>query len=411
MIEGTCVAITPISVSGLPGASTGTAAAAARGRIISAVTAFLQNTGNRDLTLSICTGAHVDIGGVMTPERAVEKTGPAPAPISISGLPGSSTPTDAAVARGRISSALADYMRKTGNRDLKLSICTGAHVDSGTRTACDEDIENRVRKFKVVTPPGSSEIVLPDKTVAAIEAALDIINYSLEDWGFREETLRLNLHGPPGTGKTTAGRKLVKEELGGKVIEATYGDIEHMGLAEGPKNLKAAFIAANRANAPLFLNDAGGLFRHRNPRPQQAAEGAGNDLCEEMLNCLDTYRVIVIATTNFVDSWDRALFRRFRHVEFELPGAEMRERIWKACLPSAMPRAKDLDTGELSSLSVGFAGREIENAARAAARLARKSGEIPAARHFRAGIDLIRGAAHRRCSLDPRSENQYSLRI
>jgi len=58
---------------------------------------------------------------------------------------------------------------------------------------------------------------------------------------------------------------------------------------------------------------------------------------------------ICVVTTNLLKNIDEAFFRRFRFIiEFPVPAAPLREKLWRAHLPAKAPLAKDVDLKQLA---------------------------------------------------------------
>ena len=91
---------------------------------------------------------------------------------------------------------------------------------------------------------------------------------------------------------------------------------------------------------------------------------------------------IVILATNFRKNIDDAFTRRIHYiVEFPLPEAQYRERIWRNLVPAAAPLASDVDFGFLAR-QFDLAGGNIRNVALAAALLAAEEGGEIRMEHF-----------------------------
>ena len=98
---------------------------------------------------------------------------------------------------------------------------------------------------------------------------------------------------------------------------------------------------------------------------------------------------IAILATNRRSDIDPAFSRRLRFmVEFVLPTADERTRLWRFALPSTSPRGEQLideiDFGALGA-ELRMTGADIKSAALAAAFQARAEGALIAMRHVLAG--------------------------
>jgi len=91
---------------------------------------------------------------------------------------------------------------------------------------------------------------------------------------------------------------------------------------------------------------------------------------------------VVILATNLRKNLDEAFMRRLHvTVEFPLPDAADRRRIWEKIWPAATPRDPDLDL-ELLARRVEVAGGSIRNIALAGAFLAAADGGVVTMRHL-----------------------------
>jgi SpoVK/Ycf46/Vps4 family AAA+-type ATPase len=141
---------------------------------------------------------------------------------------------------------------------------------------------------------------------------------------------------------------------------------------EGPKNVEAIFMAAERENALLFIDEADSLLSKRLTNVNQGSEQAINSMRSQLLICLERFRGVVIFSTNLVQNYDKAFETRVRHVNFPMPDEICRKKIWEKHLPDKMPKAKDVLVEELAKVD-DVCGRDIKNAViDAAMRAARK---------------------------------------
>ncbi len=139
----------------------------------------------------------------------------------------------------------------------------------------------------------------------------ELINsdHSLEDLvqGLRQHSdARLCFYGPSGTGKTAFGLWIARQ-LGRPLYSRRASDLisPYMGMTE--RNFAAAFQAAARDNAVLFLDEVDTFLQDRR-RAQHSWEVSA---VNEMLTQMDAYRGLFIASTNLPENLDQASLRRF----------------------------------------------------------------------------------------------------
>lgn len=239
------------------------------------------------------------------------------------------------------------------------------------------DYEKKSRQFIPEAPLYSFDrVILADKTKRKIEESLAIVLYEqkvFNDWGLYEiqphPSSCLSFYGPSGTGKTMAA-EAVAQKLGRKILKVSYADVESKYHGEGPKMIKAIFLAAQNNDAVLFFDEADSLLSKRLTNVTQGSEQAINSMRSQILICLEQFHGIVIFATNLVVNYDKAFLTRLISVEFKIPGIEERKKIWNVHLKAPqdgkahklnIPLAPNMDIDALST-QYEFVGREIRNA-------------------------------------------------
>ncbi|GHT55581.1 hypothetical protein FACS1894109_02450 [Spirochaetia bacterium] len=187
--------------------------------------------------------------------------------------------------------------------------------------------------------------------------------------------------GGPGTGKTETAFQLARK-TGRDIMKVDVPAIIGSFVGESEKNIKQQFdryraVVKSRKTAPVLLfNEADALFTKRmqlgqaNPTVQQMWNVMQNILLEEMEN----FTGILIATTNMVSNLDKAFERRFLFkIRFDKPNAVGRRSIWQTMIPG-------LSSADAETLakSFDFSGGQIENIARKCIMENALSGKAPA---------------------------------
>lgn len=320
--------------------------------------------------------------------------------IEVTGL--DSFPKDeASVCRSRLITAVEKLYEKTKFDNIRLIISTSASIQSSDKPTTDfkkPDIdllpEERAKRYKASQPLFSFEqLVVPKQVEDDLLLAVDLIDFEekiFDKWGLRKiepfPRTALNFHGKPGTGKTLAAHAIASK-INRPILVASYAQIESMYHGEGPKNVEAIFLAAERDNALLFMDEADSLLSKRLTNVTQGSEQAINSMRSQLLICLERFKGIVIFSTNLIKNYDKAFETRVRNVHFPMPDETCRREIWKNHLPIELPLEGNDDkitrierfAEEIAKID-DICGRDIKNAvldtAMRVARQGRESVEL-----------------------------------
>ena len=136
------------------------------------------------------------------------------------------------------------------------------------------------------------------------------------------------LYGPPGTGKTEFAKYLARE-LERPLHVRLASDLLDKYVGESEKLIRAAFRDAEREKAVLLLDEADSLL-HTRGKAQRSWEITQ---VNEILSNMETFRGILVCTTNFKDNLDPASLRRFNlKIAFDYLTREGVELFYKRML-------------------------------------------------------------------------------
>ncbi len=172
------------------------------------------------------------------------------------------------------------------------------------------------------------------------------------------------LHGAPGTGKTELAMQLARES--GRDIYIVDVSKLHDGLVgDGERNVRELFAkfrhqqkTAERTPILLF-NEADGVIGKR-LQVARSNDKEENALQSILLQELENFEGIFIATTNLIGNIDEAFDRRFLFkVEFRKPSPLTAAKIWRTRIP-------EMDYSEAVALAkeFPFSGGQIDNIAK-----------------------------------------------
>ena len=176
--------------------------------------------------------------------------------------------------------------------------------------------------------------------------------------------VRALLVGPSGTGKTLVA-SWVATRLGLPLYRVDIASVVSKYIGETEKNLAALLAKAEQTEIVLLFDEADSLFGKRT-EIKDANDRHANSQTNYLLQRIETYRGIVILTSNSRGRFDSAFTRRLdKVIEFALPAPEERRALWQSHLGDG----HELSRKELNRLALGsdLAGGHIRNAVLAAA--------------------------------------------
>ena len=190
------------------------------------------------------------------------------------------------------------------------------------------------------------------------------ITSRLKESGFRTGFSCL-LYGGPGTGKTETVLQLARK-TGRDIMQVNISRIKSCWVGESEKNIKSLFDAyrfrvKNDEITPILLfNEADAIINKRMENVQSSANKMENAIQNIILQEMENFEGILIATTNLAQNMDKAFERRFLYkIKFEKPTIEARIHIWHEMIPSLC----ETDAKTLAE-RFDFSGGQIENIAR-----------------------------------------------
>jgi AAA+ superfamily predicted ATPase len=172
-------------------------------------------------------------------------------------------------------------------------------------------------------------------------------------------------HGGPGTGKTESVLQIAKATKR-EIIKVEISQMKSMWFGESEKIIKRVFTdyhaySKGKKILPiLFFNEADGILGKRTTHGQSNTKQTENSIQNILLEEIENFQGIFIATTNLVQNLDKAFERRFLFkVEFPKPNTETRSAIW-------MERMDQIDTHSAHILAQKheLSGGQIENVIR-----------------------------------------------
>jgi SpoVK/Ycf46/Vps4 family AAA+-type ATPase len=173
------------------------------------------------------------------------------------------------------------------------------------------------------------------------------------------------LYGASGTGKTESVLQIAKA-TNREIMKIDISASRSMWFGESEKIIKQVFkdyksYAKSQTLAPiLFFNEADAIIAKRKEANSSNTSDTENRIQNILLEEIENFEGILIATSNLVNNMDTAFERRFLFkIEFQKPVVSAKIKIWKL----KMPHLSNEDC-EILATKFDFSGGQIDNIVR-----------------------------------------------
>ena len=293
----------------------------------------------------------------------------APAPEALAALLANSFQLNA----GGIAGAVAAARGLAARRDPAAPRLNSEDLLEGCRRQSGRRLLSLAQRIEPKSALCFDDLVLPPdsrRQVEELRARIRLRNEVYAGLGF-ERRLVLGrglialFAGASGTGKTMTALLLAQEQ-GVDLYRIDLSAVVSKYVGETEKNLARVFTEAEDANAVLFFDEADALFGKRG-EVDRAQDRWANMEINFLLQRVEDYSGVVILASNLRQNIDQAFLRRIHViVEFPLPGATARARIWRGLFPAGLqapPEAVIMDLAERFALSGGSIRNVVVDAA------------------------------------------------
>lgn len=201
--------------------------------------------------------------------------------------------------------------------------------------------------------------LLSDKNLNTVRQRLEEKNMSR---GFS-----ILFYGAPGTGKTEAVKQIARC-TGREIMQINISRMRSMWVGQSEKNIKAVFdnykeMCKRSERIPILLfNEADAIISSRIDNAKNSVDKMENSIQNIILQEMENFDGILIATTNLVKNFDKAFERRFLYkIEFTKPTEKARKKLWQTIMTTIDDSSAAFLAGKYQ-----FSGGQIENVARKA---------------------------------------------
>ncbi|UZO81747.1 ATP-binding protein [Aquimarina sp. ERC-38] len=209
------------------------------------------------------------------------------------------------------------------------------------------------------------DLVLQEKTldqIREIEIWLKYNEVLMDQWNMKSKIkpgYRVLFYGPPGTGKTLTA-SLLGKYTNRDVYRIDLSMVISKYIGETEKNLSSLFDKAANKDWILFFDEADAIFGKRT-NVRDAHDKYANQEVSYLLQRIEAHPGLVILASNFKTNIDGAFTRRFQTIiEFQLPGADERLRLWKNILPNTIQLENEVSLEEIAK-KYAITGANIVN--------------------------------------------------
>jgi AAA+ superfamily predicted ATPase len=186
----------------------------------------------------------------------------------------------------------------------------------------------------------------------------------MRDMGMRTGFTIL-LYGEPGTGKTESCLQ-ISNQTGRDIFKISIENTKSKWFGDSEKLIKGIFdryskmVETYDLTPILFLNECDGILGKRQAGGHSSVAQTENAMQNLLLENMERFDGILVATTNLTENLDKAFERRFLYkIELKKPDNETRCLIWR----DKIPGLTDSDYKTLSDKFV-LSGGQIENISR-----------------------------------------------
>lgn len=280
--------------------------------------------------------------------------------------------TDAEFKQERLKKAqrLIDIAKELEGKE-KVQRVKGAKAqsskDAGVQSVpVDEEIETKADKWIVTNPPKTSfdDVAgLEDvKKVIALRVIYPLRHPQVTSRFRKKAGGGVLLCGPPGTGKTMIARAIACE-LDATFMSIRCSDIMSKWVGSAEKNIRELFSAARRyERCVIFMDETEAIVSRRG-----GDSTVMNRVIPEFLSQVDGLEkrenmLLLLGATNRPWDMDEAALRpgRFDEIIYvPLPDEQARLKILESNLKD-VPRAEDIDIGEVARRLEGYSGADIK---------------------------------------------------
>lgn len=197
------------------------------------------------------------------------------------------------------------------------------------KTVVTQNSDKDGRLVEIVYPDKFfDDVILPQEKVIQLEEVIrEFQNWDILISNGVTPINKLLFYGPPGCGKTLCASTLAAE-IGIPLMYVRFDALVSSYLGETASNIRKVFELAKNDSFVILFDEFDAIGRSRN---DETEHGEIKRVVNTFLQQLDNFRgrSIIIAATNFEQSLDYAIWRRFDDtIRFDLPSNDEKIKLF-----------------------------------------------------------------------------------
>lgn len=222
------------------------------------------------------------------------------------------------------------------------------------------DIEKNSQLVEILYPDKYFEdIILPqDKITRLEEVVKEFLNWDVLICNGVTPISKLLFYGPPGCGKTLCANTLASE-IGLPLMYVRFDALVSSYLGETASNIRKVFDLAKNNSFVILFDEFDAIGRSRSDVTEH---GEIKRVVNTFLQQIDNFkgRSIIVAATNYEQSLDYAIWRRFDETFcFDMPSNDEKIKLFSLRLKQFNGPVHSFET--LLDATEGFSHSDIEN--------------------------------------------------
>lgn len=198
------------------------------------------------------------------------------------------------------------------------------------KTVVTQSTDKDARLVEIVYPDKYfDDVILPQEKVLQLEEVIrEFQNWDILISNGVAPINKLLFYGPPGCGKTLCA-SILAAEIGIPLMYVRFDALVSSYLGETASNIRKVFDLAKNDSFVILFDEFDAIGRSRNDTTEH---GEIKRVVNTFLQQLDNFKghSIIIAATNFEQSLDYAIWRRFDDtIRFDLPSDDEKIKLFK----------------------------------------------------------------------------------